>query len=87
MESGNLLKGIKYLKKAVELKYPRAFYNLGKCYENGVGVSQNIDESRSLYLKGGEIGDVQCKLEYVKSHLGCKLSDEKTLLKMVELTR
>jgi TPR repeat protein len=43
VESGNLLKGIKYLKKAVELKYPRAFYNLGKCYENGVGVSQNID--------------------------------------------
>ena len=24
-------------KKAVELKYPKAYMNLGKCYQNGVG--------------------------------------------------
>lgn len=28
----NLEKGIKYLMKARELKYPKAFLNLGKCY-------------------------------------------------------
>lgn len=44
------------------LKYPRAYFNLGKCYENGVGVNQNIDKARSLFLEGAEGGDNQCRL-------------------------
>ena len=43
-------------------KYPRAYFNLGKCYENSVGVVQNMDKARSLYLEGAEGGDIQCKL-------------------------
>ena len=84
---GNTLKGIKYLEKAAQMKYPRAYFNLGKCYENGVGVVQSSDRARSEYLSGAEINDVQCKLEYVKSGLGTKINDDKTLITMVELTR
>ena len=51
VEHGNLIKGIKYLEKAVELKYLRAFMNLGKCYENGIGVGESMDKARALYLE------------------------------------
>lgn len=46
----------------MDLKYPRSYLNLGKCYENGVGVIQNLDKARALYLVGAELGDAQCKL-------------------------
>lgn len=59
---GNTMKGINALEKAIQLKYPRAFLNLGKCYENGVGVPQSLDRARTLYLKGAEVNDIQCKL-------------------------
>jgi TPR repeat protein len=48
-DGSNLEKGIKYLTKAKELNYPKACLNLGKCYENGLGVTQNIDQARALY--------------------------------------
>ncbi len=48
----NIEKGIKYLTRAKELNYPKACLNLGKCYENGLGVTQNIDQARALYLEG-----------------------------------
>ena len=38
--------------KAKDLHYPKAFLNLGKCYENGIGVNQNIDMARALYIEG-----------------------------------
>ena len=41
-QNSNLEKGIKYLEKATQLKYPKAFINLGKCYLNGVGVTQSV---------------------------------------------
>lgn len=81
------MKGIKYLEKAVDLKYPKAFLNLGKCYENGVGVAQNIDRARSYYLMGAELGDTECRLHYVKACLGFRIDDEKTMIKMVEMAR
>ena len=84
---GNTLKGIKYLEKAAQMKYPRAYFNLGKCYENGVGVVQSLDKARSEYLNGAEINDIQCKLEFVKSGLGTKINDDRTMITMVELTR
>lgn len=74
-QDGNILKGVKYLEKASELKYPKAFLNLGKCYENGVGVAENLDKARALYLRGAELNDTQCKLEYVKSCLGFRIDD------------
>jgi TPR repeat protein len=43
-------KGIKYLQRAKDLKYPKAFLNLGKCYENGIGISLSIDMARACYL-------------------------------------
>jgi hypothetical protein len=32
MKGSNLERGIKYLKRASELQYPKAFLNLGKCF-------------------------------------------------------
>lgn len=32
MKGSNLERGIKYLKKASDMKYPKAFLNLGKCF-------------------------------------------------------
>ena len=71
----------------MELKYPKAYLNLGKCYENGVGVSQNIDRARSLYLVGAELGDHECRLNYIKSCLGFRIDDDKTMIKMLEMAR
>jgi TPR repeat protein len=62
VNSSNLEKGIKYLEKAAQLKYPKAFINLGKCYQNGIGVIENLDRARALFLQGSELGDIHCKL-------------------------
>lgn len=87
VENSNLEKGIKYLERAVQLKYPKAFVNLGKCYLNGVGVAQSLERARSLFAQGVDTGDIQCKLEFIKSYQGCSLDDDKTMLKLVEITR
>jgi TPR repeat protein len=48
-QSAGLQKGIKYLMKAKELCYPKAFLNLGKCYLSGIGVPVNLEKARSLF--------------------------------------
>ncbi len=62
MKGSNIQRGIKYLKKATELKYGKAFLNLGKCYEKGLGVKRNYEKAKSLYIEGAELEDNQCKL-------------------------
>jgi TPR repeat protein len=42
MKGSNIERGIKYLKRATELKYGKSFLNLGKCYEKGLGVKKNF---------------------------------------------
>ncbi len=50
IKGSNIERGIKYLKRATELKYAKAFLNLGKCYEKGLGVKMNFDKAKSLYI-------------------------------------
>ena len=69
MRGSNLERGIKYLKNAAELKYPKAFLNLGKCYEKGLGVKKNKEKAHTYFIEGAELGDNQCRLEFVKSLL------------------
>lgn len=72
MKGSNIERGIKYLKRATELKYGKAFLNYGKCYEKGLGVKKNLEKARSLYIEGAELDDSQCKLEFIK----CMLNNE-----------
>jgi TPR repeat protein len=50
VKGSNLERGIKYLKRATELKCGKAFLNYGKCYEKGLGVRKNMEKARSLYI-------------------------------------
>lgn len=50
MKGTNQERGIKYLKRATELLYPKAFLNLGKCFENGLGVNKNFEKAKTLYI-------------------------------------
>lgn len=66
-------KGIKYLEKAVQLNYPKAFINLGKCYLTGTGVNLNVDKARGLFKEAAELGEVHGRLEYLKSFIGANI--------------
>jgi TPR repeat protein len=50
MKGSNLERGIKYLKKATDMMYPKAFLNLGKCFELGLGVKKNHERAKALYI-------------------------------------
>lgn len=47
---------IPFLKQAAELGSAEAQYNLGYCYEVGVGVNQNLEKAIEWYLKSSEQG-------------------------------
>ena len=66
MKGSNIERGIKYLKKAADQLYPKAYLNLGKCYENGLGVKKNDSKAKGMYTQGADMGDTQCKLQLVK---------------------
>jgi hypothetical protein len=49
-----------------------------------MGLEKNLEKANALYQLGSELGDVQCKLEYVKSHLYDKLEDKQVMVKLNE---
>ena len=48
---------VRWFVKAAEKGNPKAQYNLGYCYENGIGIVSNRDEARSWYEKAAEKGN------------------------------
>lgn len=48
---------VKHFLKAAEMELPVAYYHLGYCYENGLGVPQNLAKARQLLEIGAELGD------------------------------
>ncbi len=58
-EEGDFEKSFPALKKAAELGYPDAQYNLGWCYSHGKGVEQDDTEAIHWYKKAAEGGDSQ----------------------------
>jgi TPR repeat protein len=50
MKGSNLERGLKYLRKAADMRYPKAYLNLGKCYENGLGVKVSEDKAKAMYI-------------------------------------
>lgn len=82
-----LQKGIKYLEKAVQMKYPKAAINLGKCYMTGTGVTLNLEKARALFREAADLGEVQGRLEYMRSYIGTNLEEEETMTELAETAR
>ncbi|MCD8296977.1 MAG: sel1 repeat family protein [Prevotella sp.] len=65
MEARGILKDIPFaislLEEASEQNNPQALFKLGLCYENGIGVSKNIDKAKELYKR--------CPLDEAKQRL------------------
>ena len=59
--SGDYAKAAELYRKAADLGYAIAQYNLGVCYENGRGVTRNYAEAVKWYTKAAEQGDVQAQ--------------------------
>jgi TPR repeat protein len=55
------------------MKYPKAFINLGKCYMTGTGVDLNLEKARSLFKEAASLGEIQGRLEYLRSYIGANL--------------
>lgn len=87
VEGDNIRKAIKYLEKAVELGYLKAYLNLGKCYENAQGVEKNMDRARSLYQEGAKKGDTDCKLAYILTIIRDELSDDRRMCEATDILR
>ena len=61
-ERNNYAEAFKLWKKAAEQGNARAQFNLGYCYENGMGVEQNYAEAVKWYRKATEQGQANAQL-------------------------
>ena len=52
---------IPHLQKAADGDNPAAQRTLGQAYENGLGVTRNLDKARSLYQRASAQGDSDAK--------------------------
>jgi len=57
------VKGTEYLKKAAEMKWPDAMYDLAVSYERGVYVSKNQKKAFLLYLQSALRGSSEAVYE------------------------
>lgn len=58
-KEGNYKKAVEYLRKSADKGYVLAMFNLGMCYEQGVGLSPSILEAWSWYKKAADKGYAQ----------------------------
>lgn len=54
--SGEIEKAIPILMQAAELNNAEAQYNLGYCYQNGIGIEQDLQQAVELYSKSAYQG-------------------------------
>lgn len=47
------------------MMYGKASYNLGVCYEKGIGVRQDLEKAISYFNEAAERGDIDGKLSKV----------------------
>jgi TPR repeat protein len=57
------------------MSYPKAYVSLGRCYMTGTGAHANIEKARGLFKEGGELGDLEARLEYIRSYIGVDLKE------------
>lgn len=55
-KEGNYKKAVEYLRKSADKGYVLAMFNLGMCYEQGVGLNPSILEAWSWYKKAADKG-------------------------------
>jgi len=63
------MEATKYYKLSAEQGNLRGQYHIGYCYENGLGVSKDLNEARRWYNLAAEQGDSDAKkgLQRLKS--------------------
>jgi len=54
----NYTEAVKYFRQAADMENAKAQYNLGWCYENGLGVQKNEIEAAKWFRKAAEQGDM-----------------------------
>ena len=62
--SKNINKGIKYISKAADSGNAVAQYLIGVCYDNGIGVEEDIELAIDWYRKAAEQGVVEAQYDY-----------------------
>ena len=60
----NIDKGIEYISKAANSDNAVAQYLIGVCYDNGIGVKEDIELAIDWYLKAAEQGVVEAQYDY-----------------------
>ena len=55
------IEAILWLKRAAELKHPEAIYQLGCCYEKGIGVVQDEFIAINYYIRAQKLGHAEAK--------------------------
>lgn len=61
---------VKWLRKAAEQEHADAQFNLGRCYQNGLGVPQDYNEAVKWYQKAAEQGDASAQTNLGLCYLG-----------------
>lgn len=62
--SPNIKRAIKHIEDIACKGDATAQYLLGACYDNGIGVKQNLELAAELYLKAAEQGVVEAQCDY-----------------------
>ena len=59
-ENENYKQSFWWIQKAIDARYPHAFYVMGQHYSDGIGVKQNWERAEELYIDGARLGDEEC---------------------------
>jgi len=79
LDAGDLTRGVQLLELSVSTsRNASAFYNLGLCYEDGLGVEQNRDKASEFYRQASLLGhvDAQLNLTRLSNHIDLRLDDD-----------
>lgn len=57
LRSQDYVTAVKWFRIAAENGHPKAKYQLGRCYEKGLGVARNIAEAKYWYREAEKQGD------------------------------
>jgi hypothetical protein len=70
-----------YMKKAAEMDYPDAFFELGHKYLDGMGAARDFDAARQAWARGAVLGDVLSNSELTRFDESVAASKKRAQLK------
>lgn len=56
IKHANDVQAFTYIERAVQLNHPKAYFWLGLYYENGIGITENIDQAIEAYKQAIQLG-------------------------------